>query len=189
MTKKYYLMYLKEEYKDDVVSNADEFDNYLYAYTDDKKVYKLFKEFRDETKFKIVSKEIDEKDINYLAKYHQKKILHIRDICTTRDGTSIDFLKMSMTDYEYEYTNAEIAYDIYNTFSVDINPLVFKKEIIYSLGKLGIFRFTNLLPFSNFCEGVNLDDYTDISDYSKMAPDVLQKFIKLYKPLLKLKGE
>ena len=55
MTKKYYLMYLKEEYKDDVVSNADEFDNYLYAYTDDKKVYKLFKEFRDENVYNIGS--------------------------------------------------------------------------------------------------------------------------------------
>ena len=63
MTKTYYMFFIKKMYYNILDGQrlpfGDETFKYLYAYTDDKKLYKSFKKSRDMNKFKIVIKSVE----------------------------------------------------------------------------------------------------------------------------------
>lgn len=183
---KYYLFHLKEEYLDDVVG-AEIVDSCLYAYTDNKEVYKRFKNERNLSMFRVRKIDASQEDINYLAKNHQNRILRIRKVSTSVNPVEQIETTICLTDDEYQNVQNEISFRMCNINDFKVNPLVFRNDILFSLCRLGIMTFASyILPFSDNPEWTERKKiFEDMSSKTTFEPDFLRFFILIYKNTLK----
>lgn len=154
--------------------------NSLYAYTDNKKYAKEFEKMRDMEKFDIVSEEIDQNTLNYLAKNYQGKYLKkipikIYDM-KNKLWFDSDIIVTIDESLGIQNASTHLMYETLYKYCWD-NPYIFKDKIIKALDILEYTKVYNHILNGSF--------YPEEDNNIKIKPDELGIFIHYYGKTLK----
>ena len=135
---KYHLFYL--------IHNDDDVE--LYAYTDDKKIAKRFREERDMNKFIYKVHYCNNSDIRRLHDEYPSCNLAIAEGSTKKRGQGSKEMKISLVMTDNEYHSIISEYDSlinldFQTFA-RYSPLIFKKEIKHALNYIDYYHWYEL---------------------------------------------
>lgn len=148
---KYHLFYL--------IHNDDDVE--LYAYTDDKKIAKRFKEERDMNKFICKVHYCNTTDIKRLHDEYPSCNLAIADGNTKERSQGSKKIKISLVMTSDEYHSIISEYD--SLINVDFqtfarySPLIFKKEIKHALKYIDYYRWYELFEAGESDVGMDYD--------------------------------
>lgn len=138
-------------------------DNELYAYTDDKELYKLFKHQRNMKLFYYKKQELTKEDVRELTEEAYDRILSECELKYSENGKpgSIKMVITTMEKLSVMNESADlIACDIY-TYAW-INPYIFKKDIIKSLKILKYIDCYNIVSKEGDLK--NLDIFSEADE-------------------------
>ena len=184
----YYLIYLTNEYfRKEFLYGVDyDPDQTLYAYTDDKKILRVFKMQRNMRVFHIKKVVFDREGVNAIAKEYQTLMLHLERGKTQMKDGSIHPFSVAMTNYEYNcaFSAAQFEFhtEIYRECDTQQNlefaPMMIP-EIRINLYRLGYWYFFDQEYDSS------MNDMEDKRPFDGPSIDILSSFIHIYKDLLK----
>lgn len=181
---KYWFFYIKPEYLHLVCTEAD--NSLLYAYTDNKEYFEIFKSQRDMNKFFMMKKDINREEVNHLAKNFSREYLLKKEIKTKLKGigSEIIYYNLIMTKTEenmiQSISSKALLIDIWKC--AQVNPYIFEDNYMEMLDVIGFKQKFDLM--NNYDTKKNKDtDNLSIDCY----PDLLSTFIREYGFLLSLK--
>ncbi len=183
MTKTYYMFFIKKPYYDKLEFSrlpfVDETLKYLYAYTDDKKLYKSFKKSRDMNKFKIIIESVESDFINFLAKEYQHAIIRNRKVPSSCDHVNMQTVCIAMTDEEYmDITIHKDYMENYLSSYLDFNPFIFQRDITITLLKLGYAHYSMFVKYDEVSESWFKEKfYEKVVDENPIEYDLLKIFL------------
>lgn len=156
-------------------------DSFLYAYTDDKNLAKLFEDFRDKKIFKKVKVYLDYRQLNDLYKLYPEEELQLfytftRDSKNTEDCTSVQIAltKSEQLSVETEYDS--LFYYKLQTLVNSFNPYIFKNSLRKALD---ILDYTYNYQFFNEPESLPYDvQYSYNMDGFQLFYDLFKKYIR-----------
>ena len=125
-TYKYYIFYL-----------IDDDDSEIYAYTDEKVLYKRFKNERNENIFRVRKEYLTKEQVNLLAKRHPMSRLMVMEGYTKEIGKPGIPVPLTLVVTESEEMSIISTYDSlinHDIFTIShVNPFIFNKKIFDAL--------------------------------------------------------
>lgn len=171
----YWLIYLTDPALHDKFIGDNSPEN-LYAYTDKKEHYKLWKSQRSNKVFEIKRKELDYGDVKYLASNFQRQRIEIVE-GETRGRDEFRLFKIAMTAEERIYITSNMAFYLNTLIKRNHDKLGFLVKVIRPSYRFVLDKFC----FSDLFDPDKEDpDYDTLSEY-----DIFKEFIHKYKELLK----
>lgn len=171
----YWLMYLTDPDLHEKFFRG-KMSNNLYAYTDKKEHYKLWKSQRNSKIFEIKRKDLTVEEVHYLAENFQKKRLEIVE-GETRGTDAFRLFKVVMTAEERICITSNLAFNI--------NTLIRREHAILET-VLEIIRPSYRFVLDRLCLSDFFDSSKEEPDYDTLSGyDVFKEFIHTYKELLK----
>lgn len=178
-TYKYWLIYIipgdiqEEFFPDDNPYIDTNHPKYLYGYTDEKKLIKLWKKQRSKDLFIIKEKEINRDDVNFLARIFPRGKLTLLE-GDTRGEENIYHYKVPMTGMEYITISSNLAFYLSTLIYRKFKDHVFPGEVFNPIIKyaLNVFCYDDVFY-------PNDPDYDVLSEY-----DYFKEFIHTYNKLL-----
>lgn len=158
----YYFFYMKDEY-----AEYYDIDSVVYAFTDNKKLKKMFMSTRDMNMFKVEKKKLNRIQRRVLLEEHSNLSLSLFHF---DDGLSIPLTneeKSVMTFIANDTINIKLI-----TIASCVNPRVFSKDILPMIKDIGYLKF-----YKYYSLGVPLPN---------IRPDFFKIFLKYYGKTLSL---
>lgn len=148
----------------------------LYAYTDKKEHYKLWKSQRNSKAFEVKRKDLSQDEIRYLASKFQRQRIEIVE-GETRGHDAFRLFKVAMTAHERIYITSNMAFYLNTLIQRKHEPLGFLVKVIRPS-----YRFV----LDKFCLSDIFDTEKEEPDYDKLNEyDIFKEFIHTYSELLK----
>lgn len=154
---KYYLFYLIE--RDE---NQIEISRKLYAYTDDKKIAKKFKEERDNNQFHMVTMYPSKEEIHDIALEYKDLILSDKGLKFFNSKTGVSTPgSLVMTREEYLTVHRRASSLILQELPIHtwISPYIFKQKTFEALDTLGYVSF-----YKEIESGYSEDEISVVAD-------------------------
>jgi len=170
---KYWLIYIKSTDIDIAYE--------LYAYTDNKKYMKQFKEERNMDKFLIMMKKLTKKEIHQLTEeYNSSFLIPFEGKTRVESEKYIDQFSIMATKEE-KLNVVNVCTDVIMSkmwTSVSYDPMLFKEKYKHMFVRLGYYN-----AYRYLCLDFDLDYFEDIA--SEFEPDYLSAFLNMYSDLMK----
>lgn len=155
--------------------------NTIWAYTDNKKLMKRFKNERNKSKFNITKFELDESEVTELSKHNPNKYLMdcdlpAKDLKGPEIKTSVN-LVLSHLEYDTTLRTAQgVIYSEIWRFT-ECNPYILKDKYLEALKLLNYVNGFNMLNAT--METPLSMSYSPASD-DELSPDLLGTFLSLF---------
>ena len=178
-TYRYYLIYIKPEYysliPDQYKSSLNNSFTMLYAYTDNKKYLKKFLEYRNESYYYIIKKDLSREDINLLCKDYQNYIIRKKKVTSRYNVTKSYDKDFYITEKEHNIT----LNFIYHILSEDMWLLSYDSSIDIFTDEYKEILTT--LRFNKLHDRLN-EGNLNFSDF--MIPDFIGSYVEIFKSIL-----
>lgn len=175
--RKFWLIYLKSSYYDNIPYSRHNNDNssyQLYAYTDNKDTLISFFNIRNKDIFKIKKTHLDQSEFNLLFKEYPSSFIRIHKAIMLNGDYNKKEISVEMTDNEF---NSCFNYGL-GIIGSDIWTCAFDSFEIYSNHTLKILSRLNYIAVNRSLE----EGECEFADW--LEPNIIPIFIYLYKPIL-----